>query len=269
MNKNPKVSIITSVYNGAEFLEETIQSVLNQTYKNIEYIIIDGGSTDGSVEIIKSYADRLAYWVSEKDRGMYDGIAKGFEHATGEICAYINSDDFYQPTAIQTVVDIMTAYPDIKWLSGMEVKYNKNSTVVWINTPYPQTSSEIQAKQYIIQQETTFWRAELNDSIDMDRFRSFRLAGDQYMWYCFSKVADLYVVKALLGGFRCHQGQLSSSIEKYNNELYSFCIKQSYLSQKISAVRRWMYYKFTGGRLRRKITNNRYLAWDFKNEEYR
>jgi glycosyltransferase involved in cell wall biosynthesis len=111
-----KVSIVTVVYNGDKFLEQTILSVLNQTYKNIEYIIIDGGSTDKTVEIIKKYENSLACWVSEKDRGIYDAMNKGVLKATGELVGIINSDDFYSETT--SVENIVAAYqnnctPDI------------------------------------------------------------------------------------------------------------------------------------------------------------
>jgi glycosyltransferase involved in cell wall biosynthesis len=100
-----KVSIVTVVFNGEKFLEQTIQSVLNQTHKNIEYIIIDGGSTDKTIDIIKKYQDRLAYWVSEKDCGIYDAMNKGILKATGELVGIINSDDFYSDnTSIENIV---------------------------------------------------------------------------------------------------------------------------------------------------------------------
>jgi glycosyltransferase involved in cell wall biosynthesis len=90
-----KVSIITVVYNGEKYLEQTIQSVIKQTYINIEYIIIDGGSTDGTVDIIKKYEDKISYWISEKDNGIYDAMNKGLAVATGDIIGLLNSDDFY------------------------------------------------------------------------------------------------------------------------------------------------------------------------------
>lgn len=104
MNK-PLVSIITPSFNQAKWLEKTIQSVLAQTYSNVEYIIIDGGSTDGSKEIIQKYADKLGYWQCEKDGGQADAINIGFRKAKGEILAYINSDDLLEPTAVEGIIN--------------------------------------------------------------------------------------------------------------------------------------------------------------------
>lgn len=104
MNNRPLISIITVVYNGEKHLQQTIDSVVNQTYKNIEYIIIDGASTDGTVEIIKANEKHIDHWVSESDRGLYDAMNKGIDIATGELIGMINSDDWYQLDAIETVV---------------------------------------------------------------------------------------------------------------------------------------------------------------------
>ncbi|MGA2585575.1 MAG: glycosyltransferase family 2 protein [Candidatus Aminicenantales bacterium] len=103
MSEWPRISIVTPSYNQGQFLEETIGSVLDQGYQNLEYIVIDGGSTDNSVDIIKRYAGRLAYWVSEKDRGQSHALNKGFSRATGDILAWINSDDLFIPGSLQTV----------------------------------------------------------------------------------------------------------------------------------------------------------------------
>jgi glycosyltransferase involved in cell wall biosynthesis len=110
--KEPLVSVITVVYNGDEYIEECIQSVIGQDYDNIEYIIIDGGSTDGTVEIIRKYADMLADWVSEPDDGVYDAMNKGIERATGNVIGLLNADDFYADGAIQTVAETHTEHPN-------------------------------------------------------------------------------------------------------------------------------------------------------------
>jgi glycosyltransferase involved in cell wall biosynthesis len=114
----PRVSIVTPSYNQGQFIEETIRSVLLQGYPNLEYIIIDGGSTDGSVEIIRKYEPWLAYWVSEPDKGQSDAINRGFQRAHGEIFAWLNCDDTYLPGAVRTAIQSLTEYPDTTMVYG-------------------------------------------------------------------------------------------------------------------------------------------------------
>ncbi|MDL1897252.1 glycosyltransferase, partial [Anaerolineae bacterium CFX7] len=122
----PRVSIVTPSFNQAAFLEETIRSVLTQNYPHIEYIVIDGGSTDGSVDIIRKYENRLAYWVSEQDAGQADAINKGWRRATGEIIAYLNSDDTYEPGAVRAAVEYLAQHPETAMVYGHCYQVNEH-----------------------------------------------------------------------------------------------------------------------------------------------
>jgi glycosyltransferase involved in cell wall biosynthesis len=114
----PLISIITVIFNGEEFLEQTLQSVQNQSYDNIEYIIVDGGSTDSTLDIVKQYSSLIDYWVSEPDDGLYDAMNKGIALATGDIIGIINSDDWYEPDTVQNIVDAFQANPEAMIVHG-------------------------------------------------------------------------------------------------------------------------------------------------------
>jgi glycosyltransferase involved in cell wall biosynthesis len=131
----PKLSIITPSFNQAAFLERTIKSVLDQGWPNLEYMIVDGGSTDGSVEIIERYADRLAWWVSEKDRGQTDALNKGLRRAMGDVVAYINSDDYYLPGAFATAIRTLES-SDATWMAGAARFVDAHDNVQEVWSPY-------------------------------------------------------------------------------------------------------------------------------------
>ena len=114
MAELPLVSIVTPSFNHVKYIEATMQSVFSQDYPNIEYIVVDGGSNDGTVDIIKKHENRLAWWVSEKDKGQTDAINKGFARATGSILAWLNSDDTYEPGAVTAAVKYLQEHPEIR-----------------------------------------------------------------------------------------------------------------------------------------------------------
>ena len=129
-NALPKVSIVTPSFNQASFLEQTLRSVLEQDYPNLEYIVIDGGSTDGSVEIINKYADQLAYWQSQPDQGQTDAINQGFAHATGEILAWLNSDDLLLPGAVSAAVRALEEHPEAAMVYGDALLINAQGKTI-------------------------------------------------------------------------------------------------------------------------------------------
>jgi glycosyltransferase involved in cell wall biosynthesis len=131
----PKISIVTPSYNQGRFIEETIRSVLLQGYPNLEYIVIDGGSTDDALEIIKKYEKRFSYWVSEPDRGQSHAINKGFEKANGEIYGWLNSDDFLLNNALRNVANAHYVSPKAgSWVGGC-LKVNTNGKTLWVSWP--------------------------------------------------------------------------------------------------------------------------------------
>jgi glycosyltransferase involved in cell wall biosynthesis len=225
----PKISIVTVNYNGSRFLEETILSVLNQNYPNLEYIIIDGGSTDGSVDIIKKYETKLAYWVSEKDNGQYHAVQKGFEKSTGEIMAWINSDDLYVPNAFYGVAEIFNQLPKVKWLMGIPREYNEQGVMMSrITLPWGRWSKH---RYYtydfqFIQQESSFWKRELwieaGGKMNMD----YNYAGDMELWARFFRHDKLHTTTATFAGFR------------YNsNNQRSIEFRQLYLEECVKVIK--------------------------------
>jgi len=162
MTSTPKISIITPSYNQGQYIEETILSVLNQNYPNLEYIIIDGASTDSSVEIIKKYESKLTYWVSEKDNGQSHAINKGFKLATGDIVCWLNSDDLLLPETLNTVAEAFSLSQSM-WLTAGCIEIDENSKETGRYKPeLPNNTFEwlnllIRGYSYSLIQPSTFW----------------------------------------------------------------------------------------------------------------
>lgn len=230
----PLVTIITPVFNSVNLLKDTLDSIERQSYKNIEYIVIDGGSTDGTLELIEQYMHIVSFIVTEKDNGMYDALSKGLRLANGEIVCYLNAGDMFYEKTVETVVYVFLEH-EIKWLTGYRCVCNEANIVTRVELPFRYKSNLIQRGVYgkwlpYIQQESTFWKKELSQSIDLDRLKSMKLAGDYYLWYCFSKKTSLEVIKTPLGIFKIHEGQLSECLSEYWNEVEKFTVKKNLLS---------------------------------------
>lgn len=277
MMQYPKISIITPVYNRVRMIEQTIRSVLGQNYPNLEYIIIDGGSTDGTVDVIRKYADELVRgerlevkgsengnaavhalrWLSEPDNGMYYAIMKGMAMATGEIVAWINSDDMYHTNALHVVGQIFAQLLEVEWLTGTPTLYNAEGlSVKTFSTQYWSWERFKCGDFRWLQQESTFFRKSLFDKVGGLNLH-YRLAADFELWCKMFQVARLYSVNTILGGFRQHGEQLSIEGQShYEAEVKTIC--QIYGIRNNIRCRRWnklqnrwmkknvVYYNFEG-----------------------
>jgi glycosyltransferase involved in cell wall biosynthesis len=224
----PKITIVTPVYNRVSFLEATIQSVLSQGYPNLEYIIIDGGSSDGTVEIIKKYESKLKYWVSESDEGMYSAIQKGFENATGDIFAWLNSDDIYHDQSLFIVAEIFSTLNTVNWIIGTPSMFNQKGQLVSVAEMDKWSKIKFETGDYKwIQQESTFWRKQLWEKAGSYLNLDYKLAADFELWTRYFNISDLYSVNTILAGFRLHGNQISMvNKESYENEVGVIHYKQ-------------------------------------------
>lgn len=206
----PKISIVTPTFNRSDYLEETILSVISQNYPNLEYIIIDGGSNDKTLEIINKYKEHLKYWVSEPDKGMYHAIQKGFEKSTGEIMAWLNSDDKYHIGALNIVSQIFSEVKEAEWIIGTPSLYNENGECVKIfpNTKWSKSRFWVGDYKWI-QQETVFWRRSLWEKTGSTLNLSYKFAADFELWCRFFQFAKLVSIETILSGFRQHGNQVS------------------------------------------------------------
>jgi len=213
-----KISIITPSFNQAKYIERTIKSVLNQNYSHLEYIIIDGGSTDGTVEILKKYSDRII-WKSEKDKGQSDAINKGLKIATGNIVAYLNSDDTYEIGTLKKVADFFANNPDKKWVYGKCRIINEDDKEIrkpitayknWLLKKY--SYSKLLSENFI-SQPATFWRREVLDEIGyLNENEHFCM--DYEFWLRIGQKYPVGVINDYLANFRYYSNSKSGSVNK-------------------------------------------------------
>jgi glycosyltransferase involved in cell wall biosynthesis len=199
----PLVSIVTPSFNQAHYLESTILSVLEQDYPNIEYILVDGGSSDGSVEIIRRYANRLAWWISEKDNGQTDAINKGFVRIKGDILAWLNSDDTYERNAVREAVSFLQERPEVGLVYGDANFIDENGCIIG-HFPAAQTNYRRLRQGYVhIPQQSAFWRADLWRKVGpLDP--SFFFAMDYDLWVRLAALAPVQYLPRHWANFRLH-----------------------------------------------------------------
>lgn len=219
-----KISIVTVCYNMAPYIENTIKSVLSQEYPNLEYIVIDGDSTDGTQSIIEKYKDKLSYYISEPDAGMYDAIHKGIGKATGDIVAWLNADDIYMPWTFSTVNEIFSSYPDVEWIGGKHAFLNEKGNLSQICSGTSLRSRNDISSGWCrdgifgpLQQESMFWRRNLYlqaGGLDV----SFKYAGDFDLWMRFAQMANLIKLELPIAAFRRRSSSLSRDGKNFYEE---------------------------------------------------
>lgn len=214
-NSGPLVSIVTPSLNQGRFIEATLRSVQNQTYANIEHIVVDGGSTDKTIEVLKQYESTYNLrWISEKDDGLYHAVAKGLEMASGQVLGWLNSSDMYLPWAAALAVEYICDH-DVGWLTGIPAIWDEEGHLLYVSPLKPSYRQQWIRRGWYhgnifgwIQQESVFFSRSL-----WVRSRGFpediTWAGDYWLWRDFARHEDLVTVPTVISGSRMHPDQAS------------------------------------------------------------
>jgi hypothetical protein len=236
----PQICIVTPSFNQGEFLEECIDSILSQNYPHLDYVIMDGGSTDGSIETIRKYAKYLSYWQSKPDGGQYAAVNSGFQKSNAEVMGWLNSDDKLHPDALFKIGYIFSTFTEVEWISGLATKWDKEGRLIELEERLKLWShSDYLNRQYKwIQQESTFWKKSLWQKAGGYLDSSFKLAGDLELWARFFRIAQLYRVCDLLGGYRFHGNQKAQLFrDEYIHEAEAIIDREISLLKKEKGIR--------------------------------
>lgn len=213
----PRITVVTPNLNGAAFLEQTILSVSGQDYPNLEYIVVDGGSTDASLDILNRHSHRISHLIQGPDRNLYDAVARGFDAATGDILAWLNSDDLYEPGALHRAAEAFRSHPE------RQVIYFNSSILKdgWRLQNRPQRPAgyqELMSGHILYQESVFFTRAAYQSVGGLDRIH-FRLAGDYDLWLRLAARHPFHFIPATAACFRIRPGQLSGNPAQYQREM--------------------------------------------------
>ena len=218
MSSSPRVSLVTPSLNQGRFLEAALRSVHDQGYPELEHVVMDGGSTDGSADILARWANRLSACESAPDGGMYDALQRGFLRTTGEVMGWLNADDLHAPWTLSLVGDLFGRFPQIEWLTTLyPILWDEQGHAVHIgyggafNARAFARGHNLYGAPWsvggFVQQESTFWRRSLWERAGGRIDASLRLAGDFELWARFFHHAPLWAVAAPIAGFRRHGEQ--------------------------------------------------------------
>lgn len=240
MESLPLFSIITPSFNQADYLEATLQSVLGQDYPHLEYMVVDGGSTDGSVAIIKKYADRLTWWVSETDRGQAEAINKGFARAQGELVGWINSDDLFLPGTLSKVAQAFTENPLVTMVFGDVISINERGETINIMRYGNWGLDELLAFNIIGQPAVFFRRTALETAGYLDL--SYHLLLDHQLWLRLVQTGKMFYLPHPLAAARFHaQAKNVAQAARFGQEAYrivDWIAAQPGLAERYARLRR-------------------------------
>jgi glycosyltransferase involved in cell wall biosynthesis len=252
----PRITIVMPSFNQARFIERSIRSVVDQSYPNLDFVICDGGSTDGSVDIIRTYERHLSYWVSEPDGGQTPALIKGFQRSTGDIQAWLCSDDLLEPHTLHEVAqffstrrDAKVVYGDAYWIDEMDrpirpKREHSFSQFIWLY------------HENYLPQPSTFWRRSVYEEVGgLDP--SFNLAMDADLWIRFAQVTEIHHVRRLWSRMRTYPEQKNRSLRDASNE-EGRRIHRRYLGDKPQWYLGMMKAAARGARIGRKVAGRCY-----------
>ena len=248
-NRLPTISVITPSFNQGQFLEQTIRSVTSQDYPNLEYIVIDGASTDTSVDIIRKHAGQIAHWCSEPDQGQADAIFKGFDKSSGEIMGWLNSDDLLLPGALTAVANYFQQHPEVEVVSGgafcidaegRPLRRLFGNYTLGVAATY---NRFLYYEQDGVFQQATFWRRSAYDAVGgLDRSLHFVL--DRDLFLRLAKRRKFGRLKQMLACFRLHEECKSVRIQNIREAESRILAKKYGTDRQVQLLKQILYYRY-------------------------
>jgi len=235
----PRITIVTAVYNGDRYLEATIRSVVDQDYPNLEYIIVNDGSDDGTGEIISAHETQFAKIITQPNRGLYAALNAGFAVCSGEVMGWLNASDLMHVNGLFVVGSVFRSFGEVEWITGRATKFNEAGMTVEVKElPHWSRLRFLAGANRYIQQESTFWRRSLWERAGGYVNEGFRAEGDFELWVRFFRHARLYPVDALIGGYRFLEDALSwSNMRGYDETCQEIVTREALRMKKGRTVR--------------------------------
>lgn len=212
-------TIIIPVFNAGSKIAHTIESLLSQTAlatgeARLSCIVVDGASSDDTLDHVRGFDDPRITILSEHDSGMYDALAKGLARAGGDVTGYLPAGETFDPHSFSVITEVLSRYPEVQWVTGHEVTRNEKGQIINCRLPHPFRRSFFDCGMYgtrltVLQQESTLWRSGLNTHFDLEKLATCKLAGDYFLWRSLARQQELYVIDTHIGSFTVEPDQLS------------------------------------------------------------